>query len=141
MRYRVLHRTTYAYTQPVSVCHHLLHLRPRTSATQRCDSTLLAVDPQPAVLTERRDYFGNSATFAIVQQVHRMLSVEAVSEVALTPPPAPDPEETTTWEGVRETLRAGRDAAMQERYYLTFDSPMIRATDVLRAYAAPSFPP
>ena len=62
MRYRVLHRTTYAYTQPVSVCHHLLHLRPRACAAQRCESTLLAIEPQPAVLTERRDYFGNPAS-------------------------------------------------------------------------------
>jgi len=141
MRYRVLHRTTYAYTQPVSVCHHLLHLRPRACAAQRCESTLLAIEPQPAVLTERRDYFGNPATFAIVQQIHRTLSVEAVSEVELTPAPPPDPGETTAWEGVRETLRVGRDAATLERYYLTFDSPMIRATEALRAYAAPSFPP
>jgi transglutaminase-like putative cysteine protease len=140
-RYRVTHRTTYAYQQPVSVCHHLLHLRPRPCANQRCTNTTLVVDPQPAVLTERRDYFGNPATFAIVQQLHRTLAVEAVSEVELTPPEPPDPAASLFWEGTREALRAGRDAAMLERYYLAFDSPMIRASETLRAYAAPSFPP
>lgn len=141
MRYCVTHRTAYDYSQPVSVCHNLLHLRPRECPRQRDVTTLLAIDPAPAVLTDRLDVFGNPTTFAIVQQLHRSLAVEAVSVLDLTPTPAPDAAETTPWEQVRDALRTGRRASMLARYQLTFDSPMVRGTDVLREYAAPSFPP
>ncbi len=141
MRYRVTHGTVYAYSQPVSVCHNLLHLRPRACPRQRCTSTSLAFDPLPAVLTDRRDFFGNPTTFTIVQQLHRRLAVEAVSEVELEPAAPPDPATGQPWEAVRNAVRAGRDPAMLERYFLSFDSPMARGSDVLREYAGPSFPP
>jgi transglutaminase-like putative cysteine protease len=140
MRYRVTHRTIYSYSQPVSVCHNLFHLRPRPSALQQCNRSSLAIDPLPAVVTDRSDFFGNPTTFAIVQQLHRTLSVEAVSEVDLGRRTPPDPAESTPWEAVRDAVRAGRDPAMLERYVLCFDSPMVRVSDALREYALPSFP-
>ena len=139
MRYRVSHRTEYAYRQPVSVCHNLFHLRPRPCPRQQCARTSLMVDPIPAVLADRTDQFGNPTTFAIVQQVHRMLTVEAVSEVDLERTEPPDHAAGQAWETVRDAVRAGRDPATLERYFLTFDSPMARGSDVLREYAAPSF--
>jgi transglutaminase-like putative cysteine protease len=139
MRYRVTHKTHYAYSQPVSVCHNLFHLRPRPSPRQACARTSLAIDPLPAVLTDRIDLFGNPTTFAIVQQLHRALSVEAVSEVDLERTVPPDPAASSPWEEVRDAVRAGRDPETLERYFLTFDSPMVRASDMLRDYAAPSF--
>ena len=141
MRYRVTHQTHYAYSQPVSVCHNLFHLRPRPSPGQTCARTSLAIDPLPAILTDRIDLFGNPTTFAIVQQLHRALSVEAVSEVDLERSEPPDPADSSPWEEVRDAVRAGRDAETLERYFLTFDSPMVRASDLLRDYAAPSFTP
>ena len=140
MRYRVIHRTVYEYRHPVSVCHNLFHLRPRTAPHQRALGTTVTVDPEPAVLTVRSDFFGNPTTFAIVQQLHRMLAVEATSEVELEPVTPPDPIATSPWETVHAALRAERDAAMLERYLFAFDSPLVHASDALRAYAAPSFP-
>jgi hypothetical protein len=51
MRYRVVHRTTYEYAQPVSVCHNLFHLRPREVEGQTNESTTVTVTPAPAVLS------------------------------------------------------------------------------------------
>ena len=141
MRWRVTHRTEYAYRQPVSVCHNFLHLRPRPCPRQRCTSTSLAVEPVPAVLHDRLDPFGNPTTFAIVQQVHRALVVEAVSEVEVEPADPVDPSSGLGWEAVRDLVRAGRDPAALERSFLSFDSPLARGSDGLREYAAPSFPP
>src|SRR5262249_29562250 len=141
MRHRVTHRTEFTYRQPVSVCHNLFHLRPRPSPRQRCTGTSLAIDPLPAVVTDRHDLFGNPTTFAIVQQVHRALMVEAVSEVELASVEPPPTAGGAPWEAVRDAVRAGRDAGTLERYVLTFDSPMVRASTALREYAAPSFAP
>ena len=139
MRYLVTHRTQYSYGQPVSVCHNLLHLRPRPLPRQTCLSTTLTVDPPPALLEDRLDGFGNPTTFAIVQQVHRELSVEAVSEVEIAPWVAPKPCGGEPWEVVRDGLRTQRSADALARYALTFDSPMVQASDVLREFARPSF--
>jgi transglutaminase-like putative cysteine protease len=140
VRYRVTHRTEFTYRQPVSVCHNQFHLRPRSTPRQRCAGTSLAIDPLPAVVTDRHDLFGNPTTFAIVQQVHRALAVEALSDVELAGAAPPEPSAGAPWETVRDAVRAGRDAATLERYFLTFDSPMVRASQPLREYAAPSFP-
>jgi len=140
MRYLVTHRTQYSYGQPVSVCHNLLHLRPRPLPRQVCLGTTLIVDPPPALLEDRLDGFGNPTTFAIVQQVHRELTVEAVSEVDVLPSVAPATKGGQPWEVVRDGLRTQRSADALERYALTFDSPMVQASDVLREFAAPSFP-
>jgi transglutaminase-like putative cysteine protease len=141
VRYRVTHRTVYEYSQPVSVCHSLFHLRPRATPTQRSIVSTLAVDPPPAVLIGRDDVYGNPTTFGIVQQIHRALAVEAVSEVELGAAPAVDVGATPAWEQVRDALRAGRDADTLACYSLVFDSPMVRGTEKLRDYAAPSFAP
>ena len=140
MRYRVVHRTVYAYRHPVSVCHNLFHLQPRPCAHQRALASTVTVDPEPAVATVRSDFFGNPTTFAIVQQLHRTLAVEARSDVELEALTPPDPLATSPWERAHAALRAEHDAAMLERYLFTFDSPLVHASDALRAYVAPSFP-
>jgi transglutaminase-like putative cysteine protease len=140
VRYLVTHRTQYTYGQPVSVCHNLLHLRPRELPTQACLGTTLTIDPPPALLEDRLDGFGNPTTFAIVQQVHRELCVEAVSEVDVAPSAVLTPEGGQAWEVVRDGLRTQRGTDALARYALTFESPMVQASDALREYAAPSFP-
>ena len=47
-RYAVRHATVYEYGGDVSHSHHLLHLKPREFAFQRCFGHSLALDPQPA---------------------------------------------------------------------------------------------
>src|SRR5256885_2050122 len=97
MYYRVTHKTTYEYTEPVSLCQNLAHLAPRETPEQLCRQTLLAVSPQPAVYSSRTDYFGNPAAFFTVQEPHRELVVTATHVVQLTPRCAPDPERSPPW--------------------------------------------
>jgi len=47
MIYRVSHRTTYDYEDPVSVAHHLVRLTPRNLPAQVARETKILIDPAP----------------------------------------------------------------------------------------------
>ena len=63
MLYQITHLTTYEYSSSVTLCQNLAHLTPRETAEQHCRHTTLVIQPQPAVLSSRPDYFGNQLTF------------------------------------------------------------------------------
>lgn len=140
VRYRVEHRTTYTYAQPVAVCHNLFHLRPRPCDDQQSAPTTLQVDPVPAVLVARDDFFGNPTHFAIVQQPHRVLDITALTIVERAAIPVPDASQDSAWEDVAAQVAAARDDIGLGCYQLTFPSPMVRDRPAFREYAASSFP-
>ena len=105
MLYRVTHHTTYKYSASVSLCQNLAHLTPRNTAEQHCRYTTLVINPRPAVLSNRPDYFGNQVTFFAVQEPHRKLSVTASHVVQVAPRPVHEPHLTPSWEVVRDRLR------------------------------------
>jgi transglutaminase-like putative cysteine protease len=141
VQYQVTHTTTYEYTEPVSLCQNLAHLTPRDVPEQHCLRTALSVTPQPAVLSDRIDYFGNSSTFFSVQQPHRELVVTASHLIQLSPRPAPDAAASPAWEEVRDRLPADRGPATLEAYQFVFGSRYTPPTAELAAYALVSFPP
>jgi transglutaminase-like putative cysteine protease len=139
--YRVTHTTTYTYREPVSLCHNLAHLTPRPSARQTTDDFRLLIDPDPAVVHERADFFGNPVTFFTVQEPHTKLTVRAEHVTAVRPFDPPDPAATPPWEAVRDALRAARTPTALDAYQYAFDSPYIKSSAALAEYAAASFPP
>ena len=62
--------------EPVSLCHNVFHLTARSGSWQTRRSSELRISPPPSVMTERIDYFGNTATFATIEEPHRELSVD-----------------------------------------------------------------
>jgi transglutaminase-like putative cysteine protease len=130
MIYRLSHTTTYQYTGAVSLSHHLLRLRPRDLAHQRCFRNDLQIDPRPDVLSDHLDYFGNPTTFVTIEGSHRKLIITARSEVEVTTPPPP--KESPSWEAARN---------VSEVIEYTYASPLIDDEPDLGAYAAPSFSP
>lgn len=84
MQYKVTHSTVYEYNQPVSLCHNLALLKPRSTATQICHKTELKIDPQPDVINEYEDFFGNKATYFAIQQEHKKLVVTVTSFIENT---------------------------------------------------------
>ena len=88
MLYEVTHRTTYSYGADVSVSHHLAHLHPRELPGQQVADFKLAVDPMPAVLVDRADYYGNTTTFFTIGSPHDRLIVTARSRVRVSSPGA-----------------------------------------------------
>lgn len=141
MLYQISHTTTYEYSASVTLCQNLAHLTPRETAEQHCRQTTLLIQPQPAVLSSRTDYFGNQLTFFSVQEPHRTLSITASHEVEVFPRIAIDPTQTLAWEAVRDRLRSHRDAVSLDAYQFTFPSRHVPYSAELADYARLSFAP
>ena len=141
MTYRIVHRTTYKYTYSVSLGNHVGCLTPRSLPHHRCVSNEIRIDPAPATLSERVDYFGNHLSFFTVQEPHKRLIVEARSEVVIDDDVKPWPATTIPWQEAAKLLPADRTPEGMQAYQFVFESPRIRANEELAAYAAGSFTP
>lgn len=140
MNCRIVHRTLYRYTEPVSISYHVLRLTPRSLPRQTCHCCQLAMMPSPAISNTRVDYFGNTVTFFAVQEPHQSLSVEAQSRVVVEPAPVPDPADTLAWEAAAELLKSSVHPGTLEACQFTFDSPQVRGNLQMAEYANASFP-
>jgi transglutaminase-like putative cysteine protease len=137
MIYRVRHETTYEYSDPVSVSHHVLRLTPRDLPGQLRKSIRISIHPVPQVhCTTHQDYFGNAVTSFSLQEPHERLTVEASSQLEVHESAPPVFADSPPWESVRGKLESDLDA-----YQFAFDSRRISASAELAEYAAPSFPP
>ena len=141
MTYRVTHRTTYKYSEPVSLCHNVLRLTPRCTDRQTCLWSDLQVTPTPAVLSRSVDYFGNPTIFFTVQDRHKQLTITMTSEAVVRPDQAFLAGTTLPWDMVPAYLKNNRDPEVLDAYQYTFDSSYIPANQKLAEYASPSFPP
>lgn len=140
-RYRVVHTTSYEYSQPVSLCHNEAHLSPRDCEYQRRLRHQLRIDPLPEVRTQREDYFGNTVAYFAVQEAHQQLTVTATSEVEFLPLARVEEADSPPWDQVRDRLMgdAGPEALAAREFLL--DSPMVANSAALAEYARASFSP
>ncbi len=153
MKYEVTHRTTYHYSEPVTLGHNSTHLTPRTLAGQRCTANRLVILPAPSCLRSWTDYFGNQVTYFTVEEEHRELNVTAISEVAMDAPPPTSASSAPAWEEARDAVRRGHHVGHHVPMVVVggatdistasyvFDSPCVRRDDRLASYAAMSFLP
>jgi transglutaminase-like putative cysteine protease len=141
MKLRVVHRTSYAYSESVTTSYHEARLTPRDHETQRSLSHELEVTPAPAVRRRRFDYFGNRTMHFHLSEPHKSLSVNVTTIVEVRPPRVIDVERAPPWEGVRDKLKSDRRRDVLDAYQLGFESPHVTTTPALLDYAAPSFTP
>jgi transglutaminase-like putative cysteine protease len=139
VNYAITHRTVYEYAAPVAVSHHVTRLEPRASGTQSCVDFSLKIFPEPDLQRARTDYFGNRLCFFAIQEVHQRLEIVTRSRVTVTPPQVPAPDSTPRWETVAEMFRDPVSPEVIEPYQFVFDSPHVRASEDLAAYALESF--
>jgi transglutaminase-like putative cysteine protease len=141
MNYRITHRTVYSYSAPVTLCHNEAHLTPRSCGIQTLLEHKLLIEPPPAAISERLDFFGNHVVYFAVQRPHTELVVTATSEVEL------EAEigrlhfcSNAPWEeaALRTREQLG-PAGLEAKQYL-LDSPMVRASAEVADYAELSFP-
>ena len=78
----VLHRTTYAYNQPVHLGPHRLMLRPRESRELRLISSETSMVPA-AQIDWAHDVFGNTVATARFEGAHKSLVIECRSKLEL----------------------------------------------------------
>lgn len=139
MRYNIRHTTLYSYTDPIPVCHNLVHLAPRDTAAQSCREHRLVVDPFPAVRAKRRDYFGNDMEFFSIQEAHDGLSVTATSLVDVASPVLKKGLKTPAWDDLVAAIPTNLTPPGLAVYYLSLPSPRIKPSETLADYARRSF--
>ncbi len=139
MNYRITHRTTYAYDEPVAVSHHAARLRPRDTDTQSCQEYSLSFDPEPDLLTEHTDSFANEVSCFSIQKLHARFEVVSRSHVMLTPVLQPDPAQTPPWEQVAALFRDPVAVDLLDPCQFVFRSPLLVHDMSMRDFAQPSF--
>ena len=97
LTFRIRHRTTLDYSEPVGPSYNEVRLRPRDGGTQRLSAFSLVTTPS-TLPRPRNDYYGNVAHRVDVEDLHDRLEIVAESTVAVrvtsVHPPAPWPAET-----------------------------------------------
>lgn len=139
--YEVSHRTTYRYSTPVALSHHLLHLTPRPCPNQICHRSVLTISPTPTAHTTGVDYFGNPVAFVTLQHQHKKLTLQVRSVIEVIPTERPDPEATRPWDAIFGRLARASDDPSLEALQYAFESPQTRTTEEIRAFSARLFPP
>jgi transglutaminase-like putative cysteine protease len=139
--YRVAHETRYRYGETVTTSQHVAYLRPRSLPYQDVARSALDVDPLPARVTRRIDYFGNEVDHLSILRPHTELSVVGRSLVAVTAPEEPrDLEASPPWEQVRESLLYRKGAPSEEAAQFAYASPHAPREPELAEFARASFP-
>lgn len=139
MNYRITHRTTYEYSEPVTVSHHAARMAPRATPHQTSGGFRLQIHPTPAVQSTRTDYFGNSVCVFSVQGLHKKLDVTVVSTVQINMPPAQDLILSPGYDEVRQLFMEPVSPSLCEPYQFVFDSLLVEARPEYAAYAMESF--
>jgi transglutaminase-like putative cysteine protease len=143
--YVVLHETSYTYDQPVGISRQIVHLAPRALSWQVCRSHVLAITPEPEILSVGEDAFGNPTTSFCIEDDHAALVVRSEFCVDVTARIYPDDDASPPWDEVRARLayrsgRAPHPADLEATRFL-FESSRVRNKRELAAWTSACFPP
>ncbi|MFE6924054.1 transglutaminase N-terminal domain-containing protein [Nocardia sp. NPDC057663] len=135
-RYRVVHRTTYSYSDEVTSSYGRAYLTPREFAGQRSLEHDIYIDPVPSDRSVGTDVYGNTTTYFHVTSEHRTLEVTGESLVDVDGDhPSAMPGVDLPWEQARPSVATGPLAVE-----FTLDLLPPEITPEVAAYAAQSFP-
>lgn len=141
MIYQVTHRTTFTYTQPVAISHHVLRLTPRAHPQQHCLRSSLTIEPVPSVRSDGKDYFGNPLTHLTIQAPHSKLVVESQNLIDVLKPSPIHVDQSPPWDQVAQHLQGPIEASILEVQPFMYDSPYIMIDDDTYEFALACFPP
>jgi transglutaminase-like putative cysteine protease len=142
MNYTITHKTTYTYFEPVSLCHNIIRLIPRTTDKQVCENTTVKIYPQPDMLDEYEDFFGNKVIYFSIEKEHRELTVNVTSEIEkrFSAGRVIHSDHAVTIEKVKQELLDLKGVFNEIRQYI-FETPMTAWNEEIKAYALQSFAP
>jgi len=138
MLFQVTHTTRYIYQTSVAHCLNEVRLTPRLLPNQHVREALIRVDPQPAFMHHRTDYYGNDVTSFEVFEKHGHLEATAESTVEVLPD-GQDVASSISWEEARSAIALQADIASLEASEFIYDSPFIPAIPQLEEYGRKSF--
>lgn len=135
-RYRVVHRTTYSYSDEVTSSYGRAYLTPREFPGQRLLEHDIYIDPVPSDRSVGTDVYGNTTTYFHVTSEHRRLEVTGESLVDVDGEhPATMAGADVGWETARPVTATGPLAVE-----FTLDLLPPEITPEVAEYAARSFP-
>lgn len=153
--YRLAHRTTYTYPEPVTASYGRAVMLPREGGGQQVHTSALHISPHVRHSSEFKDYHGNRSSYFMVDTEHTELEVLAESVVTVTRRRASvERMPMISWSQASEVTHTlgsphrgeaaahgigGRSViAVAEA---TLGSPMVEVSEQVREFAAPSFGP
>ncbi len=142
MNYKIIHTTAYTYAEAVSLCHNIARLTPRTTDRQLCKSSSVTISPQPDVVSEYEDFFGNKVIYFAIQEDHEKLTVTVTSYVNQLTKHIPSPElyAGISWEQVRDMIKAPAAEHFEAKQFVA-ETPMTAWNNEIAEYALKSFTP
>ncbi len=140
MKYRILHKTAYRYSEPASLSQNELFLYPRHTDTQQVEQSDLIIVPEPQYLHSRTDYFGNISQVFMVQHPHTELTMTATSTVVTVASVTPNAFNTAPWEVVAQRLSTHATPGDLDAYQFVFPSPLVSIFPGILDFAQHSFP-
>ena len=133
----IVHETRYDYGAPVTLAHHLAHLRPLADAGQRLLAHELAIEPLPHGRDDAVDAWGNAVCRFTLLQPHRELVVRATSRVAVGARfAALDAAAAPAWDALAAGLRYVARAPFEPAVEFAQPSPVVPRLPALREWAA-----
>ena len=138
MLFEVTHTTEYSYETPVSHSLNEVRLTPRTLTNQEVGKTKILVEPEPAFIHQRRDYYGNEATSFELFERHDHLEVRAESVVDVRPEIF-EPSPSISWEDACRLIAEYPDSTCIGASEFIYPSPYIPSLRALEGYARSSF--
>jgi len=142
INYKVIHTTTYNYSEAVSFCYNIARLGPRNTIGQVCNGSFINIIPQPDILNEYEDFFGNKLVYFAIQHEHKSLTVTVTSEVTkneLDVQPL-DTYNSLPWEMAAEQLSTANAELLDVRQFIP-ETPVTTADEEIINYASQSFTP
>lgn len=141
MKYRVRHITEYRYSSPVSLCYNMAHLLPRETQNQHCLNQKIHIYPAPVYQNEGIDYFGNQTFYFSIQEAHKKLLIDVVSDFDIAPIDTKTylDNGTLTCGELRNMLQQANTPELRMVKEYLLDSSQVRRSDELKKYAESSF--
>jgi transglutaminase-like putative cysteine protease len=140
MIYQVTHSTLYTYESAVSHSLNEVRLTPRPCPAQHVRTTAIHVQPEPAFMHQREDYYGNSVASFELFEKHDQLEISGESVVEVMPA-EPDSLPAISWETACQALDSQTDWTCIEASEFIHNSPHVSVTPQLDEYARKTFVP
>ena len=139
MKYRLTHRTTYRYEQPVTFAQCVLRLTPAPSDRQSVSRDRVDISPAPARVEMQTGPFGEPTLRVRIDTPHTRLVITATSRIEVRAhPPTPDGRR---WEAVRTDAMSSRDMSATGPAAFLYPTPAAPLVSAITEYARASFPP
>ena len=92
-KYKINHKTTYRYSEPVALCQNQVRMLPRDVdcpwVTVRASHAAISVHPSPDSVVNFTDYFGNEVYAFSIESSHETLIVDVDCNCLLYTSPSP----------------------------------------------------